>query len=70
VELAKEFRKNAAECLKLSQQADSLQSQGYWIAMAQLWFDLAVHAEDRKTMESVDPVAAAARLNDNNCKSK
>jgi hypothetical protein len=70
VELSKEFRKNAAECLKLSQEANSLEAQGYWIAMAQFWLDLAVHAEDRKAIESVDPVAAAAQLNDNNCKSK
>lgn len=69
MELSKEFRKNAAECLSLSQEAHSLESQGYWIAMAQLWFDLAVHAEDRKAIESLDPVAAAALLNDNNCKS-
>jgi hypothetical protein len=69
VELSREFRKNAAECLKLSQEADSLESQGYWIAMAQLWFELAVHAEDREAIEGLDPVAAAARPNDSNSKS-
>ena len=65
LELAKEFRENAASCLKLSQQASSLQAQGYWIAMAQFWLDLAVHAEDRAAIESVDPASLADRGNGN-----
>lgn len=57
LELSKEFRKNAAACLRLSQEANSIEAQGYWIAMAQFWFDLAVHAEDRAAIESVDPAS-------------
>jgi len=53
VELSHEFRANAAECLKLSYEANSTGSQGYWVAMAQFWFQLAQHAEDREAIESV-----------------
>jgi hypothetical protein len=53
--LSEEFRNNAPECLELSRKSNSLESQGYWVAMAQFWFDLAVHAEDRSAIESVDP---------------
>jgi hypothetical protein len=60
LKLTEEFRKNAAECLKLSQNAISLQAQGYWIAMAQFWFDLAVHAEQRADMEGADPACLPA----------
>jgi hypothetical protein len=65
LELSKEFRENAAACLKLSQEANSLQAQGYWIAMAQFWFDLAVHAEDRAAIESVDPASLPDAENGN-----
>ena len=65
LELAKEFRKNAAECLKLSRKARSLAAQGYWVAMAQFWFDLALHAEDRDAIESVDPVTLFGNENRN-----
>ena len=57
VELSKEFRANAAQCLKLSHEANSTGSQAYWVAMAQFWFQLAQHAEDREAVESVDPAA-------------
>jgi hypothetical protein len=53
VELSQDFRANAAECLKLSQEASSRGSQSYWVAMAQFWFQLAQHAEDREAIESV-----------------
>jgi hypothetical protein len=65
LELAIEFRKNAAECLKLSRKAESLAAQGYWVAMAQFWFDLAVHAEDRDAIESVDPASLPGEENGN-----
>jgi hypothetical protein len=55
VELSREFRANAADCLKLSHEANSTGSQGYWVAMAQFWFQLAQHAEDREAIESVTP---------------
>jgi hypothetical protein len=55
VELSQDFRANAAECLKLSQEASSRGAQSYWLAMAQFWFQLAQHAEDREAIESVNP---------------
>jgi hypothetical protein len=58
--LPEEFRKSALECLALSQKADSIESRCLWVAMAQFWFNLAVHAEDREAIESVDPSAVAA----------
>ena len=70
MELATEFRKNAAACLKLSQEANSLEAQGYWIAMAQFWFDLAVHAEDRAAIESVNPSSLPEAEGKNGGKSK
>jgi hypothetical protein len=69
VDVSEEFRNNACECLELSRKANSLESQGCWVAMAQFWFDLALHAEDRKAIESVDPSAVGAKSNKNKSKS-
>jgi hypothetical protein len=60
LQLPEEFRKSARECLELSRKAGSLGSRAFWVAMAQFWFNLAVHAEDREAIESVDPSAVAA----------
>jgi hypothetical protein len=68
LELSEEFRKTARECLELSEKADSLKSRGFWVSMAQFWFNLAVHAEDREAIESVDPSAIA--FNKDNVKPK
>jgi hypothetical protein len=57
LKLSDEFRENARACLELSRKADSLESQGHWVAMAQYWFDLAVQAEDGKAAKSLDPAA-------------
>jgi hypothetical protein len=38
--------------------------------MAQYWFDLAVHAEDRAAIESVDPSINDAASNKDHGKSK
>jgi hypothetical protein len=54
-QLSEEFRQTARECLELSQKAESLESRGFWVAMAQFWFNLAVHAEDREAIERVAP---------------
>ncbi len=64
LELSEEFRNNARHCLELSGKAESLQAQGYWVAMAQLWFDLALHAEDRQAIEGVDLSAIGAAFKD------
>jgi hypothetical protein len=70
LELSDEFRNNARNCLRFSQEANSLEAQGYWIAMAQLWFDLATNAEERKTIKNIDPAAANAMLSKDGGKSK
>jgi hypothetical protein len=50
VELAEEFRIRAQRCLKLAQEAPTLEAQTHWLAMAQLWFSLAQHAEEQDAM--------------------
>jgi hypothetical protein len=70
LELSDEFRNNARNCLRFSQEANSLEAQGYWIAMAQLWFDLATNAEERKSIKSVDPAAINAMLSKDGGKPK
>jgi hypothetical protein len=47
VELAEEFRTRAQRCLKLAQEAPTVEAQTHWLAMAQLWFSLAQHAEEQ-----------------------
>jgi hypothetical protein len=47
VELAEEFRTRAHRCLKLAQEAPTLEAQTHWLAMAQLWFNLAQHSEEQ-----------------------
>ena len=49
VELAEEFRTRAQRCLKLAHEAPTLEAQTHWLAMAQLWFSLAQHAEEQET---------------------
>ena len=63
MKLSDEFRENARACLALSRKADSLESQGHWVVMAQYWFDLAVQAEDRKVAEGLDPGAREQNQN-------
>ena len=48
MELAEEFRARAQRCLKLAQDAPTLEAQTHWLAMAQLWFSLAQHAEEQE----------------------
>lgn len=47
MELAEEFRTRAQRCLKLAHEAPTLEAQTHWLAMAQLWFNLAEHAEEQ-----------------------
>jgi hypothetical protein len=50
LELAEEFRTRAQRCLKLAQEAPTLEAQTHWLAMAQLWFNLAQHAEEQDAL--------------------
>ena len=59
MELAEEFRTRAQRCLKLAHEAPTLEAQTHWLAMAQLWFGLAQHAEEQDAMFLSD---GAARL--------
>jgi hypothetical protein len=45
LKLTDEFRENARACLELARKADSVESEGHWLAMAQYWYDLAEDAE-------------------------
>ena len=63
MELSEQFRKQARDCLEFSRTANSLKSQGYWVVMAQFWFNLAQHAEDREAIESIDPSTIGAAYN-------
>jgi hypothetical protein len=47
-ELSEEFRARAQRCLKLAQDAPTLEAQTHWLAMAQLWLGLAQHAEQQE----------------------
>lgn len=47
MDIAEEFRTRAQHCLKLAHEALTLEAQTHWLAMAQLWFSLAEHAEER-----------------------
>ena len=47
LELSEEFRTRAQRCLKLAHEAPTLEAQTHWLAMAQLWFDLAEHSEEQ-----------------------
>ena len=47
VEIAEEFRTRAQRCLKLAAEAPTLEARTHWLAMAQLWFDLAQHSEEQ-----------------------
>ena len=64
VELAEEFRTRAQRCLKLAQEAPTLEAQTHWLAMAQLWFSLAQHAEEQDA-RFLSSTASQLRSNDN-----
>jgi hypothetical protein len=50
MELAEEFRTRARRCLKLAQEAPTLEAQTHWLAMAQRWFSLAQHSEEQDAL--------------------
>jgi hypothetical protein len=41
LELAKEFLKNATECLRRAEEANTIEAQIHWLSMAQFWRNLA-----------------------------
>jgi hypothetical protein len=45
---SRQYRKNAANSLMLSREASTRAYQDYWINMAEFWFKLARHAEEKE----------------------
>ena len=63
MELAEEFRTRAQRCLKLAQEAPTLEAQTHWLAMAQLWFSLAQHSEEQDAQFLGKPTSGLSRDN-------
>jgi hypothetical protein len=63
VELSKQWRIKAADCLRLSRQASTFESQSHWVSMAEFWFKVAKHAENREVNDSVDPATIDLTFN-------
>jgi hypothetical protein len=61
VGLAEEFRNNAQQCFKWAREARSIESQTYWLDMAQLWLRLAQHAEEREWRTDAAPSRPAGK---------
>jgi hypothetical protein len=62
--LAEDFRRNAERCFKLAQEALTVGIQVHWVDMAQLWLDLARHAEEQDLAAHRSPAVAPERLPD------
>ena len=58
VELSEEFRARAQRCLKLAHDAPTLEAQTHWLAMAQLWLNLAQHAEEQEAVFRRHPLGS------------
>ena len=55
MEISEQWRIKAADCLRLSREANTLESQSHWASMAEFWFRMAKQVEDREVIGSVDP---------------
>jgi hypothetical protein len=55
LELAEEFLKNATECLRLAEEANTLEAQIHWLSMAQFWRNLAQQATEEDMIADSDP---------------
>jgi hypothetical protein len=53
----------AADCLRLSREANTLESKSHWVSMAEFWFRMAKHVEDGKVIDSVDPAIIDSPFN-------
>jgi hypothetical protein len=58
MELCDEFRARAQRCLALAGAAPTLEAHTHWLSMAQLWLNLAQHAEDQEQHFIRDGAAA------------
>ena len=55
MEIPEQWRIKAAECLRLSGEANTPESRSHWASMAEFWFRMAKQVEDREVIDSVDP---------------
>ena len=55
MEIPNQWRIKAADCLRLSREANTLESRSHWASMAEFWFRMAKQVEDRVAVVSVDP---------------
>ena len=55
MEIPKQWRSKAADCLRLSREANTPESRSHWVIMAEFWFRMAQHVEDREAIDGVDP---------------
>jgi hypothetical protein len=55
LEIPNQWRIKAADCLRLSREANTLESRSHWASMAEFWFRMAKQVEDRVAVVSVDP---------------
>jgi len=55
LELVEEFLKNANECLRLAEEANTLEAQIHWLSMAQFWRNLAQQATEEEMIAQSDP---------------
>jgi hypothetical protein len=55
VEIPKQWRLKAADCLRLSREANTPESQSHWASMAEFWLKMAKQVEDREINDSGDP---------------
>ena len=62
MEISEDFRKSAQRCLKLAQDASSLESQIHWLDMACLWCILVQHAEEREMISGSTLLKDMARM--------
>jgi hypothetical protein len=50
LELVEEFLRNANQCLRLAQEAHTIEAQIHWLSMAQFWRNLAQQVEEEEAV--------------------
>jgi hypothetical protein len=55
LELAEEFLKNATECLRRAEEANTMEAQIHWLSMAQFWRNLAQQTTEDDMVTRSDP---------------
>ncbi len=63
MDLAAEFLENADECLRLAQEAHTIEAQIQWLSMAQFWRNLARQIMDEDLIASGQPIPENGKSN-------